>query len=76
MAVAKKKTSQKTKPESDCIFVKLSDGIFIDLTQVQAYRHEEGQFGRVYLKGGNSLETPCGEELVKRLRQYRVHAPD
>jgi len=27
----------------------------------------------VYLKGGNSFETPCGEELVKRLCQYRVH---
>lgn len=76
MPAAKKKTTRKPETQPDCIFVKLSDGVFVDLTQVQAYRHEEGQMGRVYLKGGNDFETPCGEELVKRLRQHRVHDVD
>lgn len=56
-----------------CIFVKLSDGVFVDLMEIQAYAHEEGNMGRVFLKGGNSLQTPCGDELVKRLRENRLY---
>lgn len=73
--IAVKKSLPTTEQvKDDCIFVKLSDGVFLDLTQVQAYRHEEGCVGRVYLKGGNNFETPCGEELVMRLRQHRIYS--
>lgn len=54
------------------IFVKLSDGVMVDLMEIQAYVHEEGAMGRVFLKGGNNFPTPCGDELVKRIRQYRM----
>lgn len=54
------------------IFVKLSDGVMVDLMEIQAYVHEEGAMGRVFLKGGNNFPTPCGDELVKRIRQCRM----
>lgn len=56
-----------------CIFVKLSDGVMIDLVQIQGYVHEEGTMGRVYLKGGNNFQTPCGDELVKLIRRHRMY---
>ena len=64
-----KETSSNT---DNCIFVKLSDGVMIDLMEIQGYVHEEDTMGRVFLKGGNSFPTPCGDELVKLIRKHRM----
>jgi hypothetical protein len=56
-----------------CVFVQLNDGVFVDLMEVQGYTHEKDNVGRVFLKGGNNFETPCGDELVSKLRRHRFY---
>jgi translation elongation factor EF-Ts len=63
-----KKTATRNKDNATARrFIKLEDGVLIDLYQVQAYRHKEGSLGTIYLTGGNSLETHCGQELMYRI---------
>lgn len=56
--------AKKTQQQNTRKFVELEDGVFIDLDQVQAYRHQEGSLGVIYLIGGGEVLTHCGQELI------------
>lgn len=64
MPTAHEKPTKKARYSGSRNFVELEDGVYVDIDQVQAYRHQEGSLGVIYLVGGGEVLTHCGQELI------------